>query len=437
MFSPFPNFKISGLTAEDLNTLISEGVAEGQFVEYKRTLVKPSKIANSIASFANSYGGWYIVGVEADKVRNCPLSIDGLTHQDSPDPASSIRDAIRHHLSPTPVFYTEVISLAGGHTVAVVCIPDRQEKPIISRDGRIYRRVADSSEPTFEHERHAIDRLVDEGRDYSKRFEDFCKDDRTCCRGESEDPWLHIYFRPSPDWVERPSVIKAEDLQALLSQCKEPVSVILASDVSASASIPFDVIGSGPGYTILGSVTGRPRHLNPLSIELHDNGWARLRIPLPFEELHHALQHSSHEWQSSVQITMQELAQADVPAKVLNSVATMHLIITLIGVYTKWLGETPAHTGFRYRIVVENAWRLLPFFDDAEWVKFVSKCGIHLGSKETVTIPSIAMPPSYFDPNSTVSLNMWIAIQTTLALGLPIDVALHCFGEDLQRNAAC
>ena len=65
-FNPFTKEIHEPLAIDDLSELITRKVAEGLYVEYKSTFQSNEKTARSIASFANSYGGWYIVGIEAE-----------------------------------------------------------------------------------------------------------------------------------------------------------------------------------------------------------------------------------------------------------------------------------------------------------------------------------------------------------------------------------
>ena len=56
MYNPF-NKNISEIEYDDLKKLIENDITEGWFIEYKGSFPKNKKIANSIASFANSEGG--------------------------------------------------------------------------------------------------------------------------------------------------------------------------------------------------------------------------------------------------------------------------------------------------------------------------------------------------------------------------------------------
>lgn len=55
----------SGISLHDLKQLINTG--EGTYLEFKRTISSPEKIAREISAFANSNGGTLLVGVNDDK----------------------------------------------------------------------------------------------------------------------------------------------------------------------------------------------------------------------------------------------------------------------------------------------------------------------------------------------------------------------------------
>jgi predicted HTH transcriptional regulator len=166
-YSPFKKSIRETLTPDDLQVLVTDSVAEGYFVEYKGTLLDSKKIAKSIASFANTYGGWYIVGVTTDG-HNVAQNIPGFSLDDHHDPIASVRDSIRSGIDPVPVFFSQVVTLAPKQVVLVVYVPGEQDTPFITRDGRIYRRVSDSSDPIPENQRSAVDRIVDQGRERAR-----------------------------------------------------------------------------------------------------------------------------------------------------------------------------------------------------------------------------------------------------------------------------
>src|SRR5437016_5394889 len=103
-YNPFDKPVREPLDARDLQQLVERSVAEGYYVEFKREPPSNDKIGHSLASLANSYGGWYIVGVETDE-HNIAKDICGFDTGHIPDPISKVRDIARSHIDPTPVFF--------------------------------------------------------------------------------------------------------------------------------------------------------------------------------------------------------------------------------------------------------------------------------------------------------------------------------------------
>ncbi len=64
MYLPNGEIVISDMTPADLRHLIQTG--EGTYLEFKKTIPSPEKIAREIAAFANTGGGTILVGVRDD-----------------------------------------------------------------------------------------------------------------------------------------------------------------------------------------------------------------------------------------------------------------------------------------------------------------------------------------------------------------------------------
>jgi len=69
--------EIRELKFSDIETLKENNIPEGAYIEYKSDFQSPIKIAHSIASFANMYGGWYIIGIKTDD-DNVPNDFPGF-----------------------------------------------------------------------------------------------------------------------------------------------------------------------------------------------------------------------------------------------------------------------------------------------------------------------------------------------------------------------
>lgn len=240
MFNPFDK-PIDSLREEDLQTLIGREVAEGLYVEYKREFPGNDKIGQSVASFANTYGGWYIVGIEADRQTNAAKVLVGIDLAVDKDPISKIREIAKSHIDPFPALETKLVQLSSGRSVLVVEIPDGQDKPFISRNGRIYRRQADSSDPVYEKDRYTIDQLYTEGKKFEEAFRKRLAEESELTPDDQRG-WLKLLISPYPPCVwKEPELMRQERLADLLKSSSQPRPISYYSSSDAwKGTIPFD-----------------------------------------------------------------------------------------------------------------------------------------------------------------------------------------------------
>ena len=280
-YNPFPRPFFENLTPEDLQLLVTNEVAEGYFVEYKQTFPKNLKIARSIASFANTNGGWYIVGVLEDGHQ--ATCICGFETSQYSDPIGKVREVVKSNIDPVPLFYPQVVRIDDAKAVLAVYVPGNQETPFITLDGRVYRRIADSSDPIMSTDRAALDRLIDQGSHATQSFIKFCTDERTFCEAESNLAWLQVYI--SPRLLQAPQPLKFDTttswLSALLSSSRTPVPIPLPTvEASATGILPLNLAQPTGQSVILRQVNTGMNSMNSMEIEIFYDGRAKLLIPL-------------------------------------------------------------------------------------------------------------------------------------------------------------
>lgn len=226
-FNPFDKAPGEKLTADDLNGLVEREVAEGYYVEYKGEFPKNDKIGRSLASLANTYGGWYFVGIEADKT-GIARNLKGFSLAEHRDPISKIQEIAKEQIDPTPVLYPQVVELPSGLYVLAVFVPGEQDTPFICRNGVVYRRIHESSDPIGENNRYALDRLYEGGKENEKDFARFCEVRRVLSDGENLNGWIQICIAPYPPGVANLShrgqfADPAPDLDKFLKMTQEPL----------------------------------------------------------------------------------------------------------------------------------------------------------------------------------------------------------------------
>jgi hypothetical protein len=429
-YNPFEKPVGEALQPEDLQLLITRQVAEGYYVEYKREMPNSTKIARSLASLANTYGGWYIVGVETDS-HNVATAVSGFNSTSCHDPISVVRDLVKHHIDPVPIFFPQVITLDTGNLVLTVYVPDKQETPFITKEGRIYRRTNDSSDPVPETSRYALDQLVERGKEVSKRFARFSKDERTFSKAE-EDGWLKIYISPYPfGLIEHPDVFSTSVIESLLEASKKPIQVPLFDkpENPISGNIEFNAAYPTPNSVVLRHTNIQNEAFNSLTIELDRFGRTKIFIPLQRVQL--------KDYDLSIirsplvhqQILNRIKAQPDGRSTHLHffDIGKAWLIIAvLVNYYLDWLGNSTTLTGFQVALELDEVWRYVPFYDFDSWGQHVEQFGLPVLMRDYVRFPEEEGKGRIISAEN----NLWIGLclNVGLACGLPPEFFASALG---------
>ncbi len=130
------------MTLKELKRLVSTG--EGLFLEFKRKMPAPERIAKEIVALANTKGGKVLLGVDDDG------SIRGV--KDIHEELFLFEKAVLEHCNPEVAFEVYAIPVTRRREVLVVDVPDSAEKPHFLTGGKngsprgvAYIRIADQS----------------------------------------------------------------------------------------------------------------------------------------------------------------------------------------------------------------------------------------------------------------------------------------------------
>jgi Schlafen, AlbA_2 len=152
--NPF-NKSISELKKEDIYGLRNREVAESLFVEYKAHV--PSHLGKHVAAFANTRGGWCILGVEADPDNHLPVEFPGISKSDWP--IEKIMDLVQASLGSMPIVHPRVVDVDGQNAIVVLKVDESPAPPHVYKDSRIYVRTPTGSDPIAEEDRHSINEM--------------------------------------------------------------------------------------------------------------------------------------------------------------------------------------------------------------------------------------------------------------------------------------
>ncbi len=201
MFSPFKDAHgapktLADVTYADLDQL--RDLEEGYVLEFKRSYspTVAKKIPKIVASFANSAGGWLVIGIADDDKSLCP--VPRLTA----DYSQIIGELCRRHISPTPRIDVRFIAdpASPEQGVIVVQVMEGDFPPYVA-DGVVDVREGSTSGPA------ASSALVElYGKATRRRLEvsAFCR--RTVFYADPSTPLFNLYmFRMGRRSAETPS----------------------------------------------------------------------------------------------------------------------------------------------------------------------------------------------------------------------------------------
>lgn len=439
-FNPFDKDIHENLEQTDINTLIEKEVSEGYFVEYKQDFPSKEKIAKSIASFANTYGGWFIVGIKTNE-RHLPVEVLGYNSSSLPDAITFIRQMVTALITPTPLFIPQVIRLDTGRDVLAVFVPKGQHTPFICWNGVIYRRNHESSEPVSEMNRYSLDQLIERGKEYESQIKAFCVDTRGRCKGEMELPSLAVYLIPTPLGTCRCNDImdgSFDVLRKYLSSTKECYNVtdFDGSSILKEISIPFDTALTSFNSIILRQANNNRNisHYNPLECEIFRNGCAKLLSYIPTTRSLGEARSGSYDTED-MRSTIDEASLPYIGFADSFRLIEMPILLSMLAWFIEFhnkIYDKCWYYNLEYRIEFNNMWRVIPFSDIPEWKKHVLEFGLPIINKSKISIPSeeqSTMSMSRDEQKKNYSIIFCGFVLK--ALGLPYDI----FVKSLLKNS--
>ena len=107
------------------------------FIEFKEENIRNTQLTKEISAFANSFGGYILLGVnDSKKIVGCSNKWTEL----------KINTIICNGISPTPHFDIKKFDLKNSKKLYIIKVEEGTNPPYITNDGYIYHRVSSSSD---------------------------------------------------------------------------------------------------------------------------------------------------------------------------------------------------------------------------------------------------------------------------------------------------
>lgn len=123
-------------------------IGETLFVE-RKVMAKPVRdiLGPAVASFANTLGGWVLLGVEDDRGAE-PGSVKGWAPKGRASAQDYVRDLLQNNVDPVPPFAAKVVHLEDGQSVGVVRVAESVDVPhVVAPTGSVWTRGQGGKEP--------------------------------------------------------------------------------------------------------------------------------------------------------------------------------------------------------------------------------------------------------------------------------------------------
>jgi len=421
------------ITIDDIRGLIGK-VDEGYYVEYKSKIPEKNlKIARSIASFANTYGGWYFLGIETDEANNA-FEISGISSRETADLIDKIRNTIKDNINPIPVFYIRSIELDPDKSVIIVFIPDNQDAPFVTSDGKTYIRIGDSSDRIKESDRYTLDKLYESSKEKRLKFSRFKDDQDEKSPVHNNVGFIKIYIQPYPmNSVSKFNIPMDEDVKALMEKSKNHVKIKLTESGSMSGNVPFTsghVSFSSIKLDQSSSPITQPRSF---ACEFFNDGRGKISIPLDIYEgltFDGINSFKSSEAKTALREKFSSNSNSLLNFRLFDYGKAIASTLILTGYYLDWLGSVEQVSGFNVAIKISNVNNFIPFFDTKEWATHVKEFGLPIISKSNISYPE-------FDDFNIIGGELskvedglftgpiYVAAIVGLMLGLPFNKFFH------------
>lgn len=425
-FNPF-GMPLSKVSSGEIYSLTAP---EGLYIDYKRSLVEKDKIAKAVSAFANTYGGFLIVGIEEDPKTNEPdqhFLLDESTKKQE-----TIRSAIVERIQPVPDFSTKAVQGKNPDGddgwVILVQVPESSQTPHIHYDGRVYRRRGESSNPLkFEEDPAIIDRLHERKRRWEEKRDDFCNTNNSITEyqaGGGEGPaWpvVELYFAPSTlgepvcsEVITEISEFKSivEESEWRIASESEDIDGSVGMSVSSIRTTSNGVeaqigLESPAGDTIL--------HHTPGTIRFFNDGGMKVFQPISRWT---NIDWSAPPWRQLNNRTA-ELDQISL----VNPADTLSAIISFFNSHVNlldrfgWFEREGSTMEFKARI--SNSYRMLPVYEEPWYDEFIRSHGIPVCYEEEINLPRHDPYPIRFNDDREVKDVYFYIWEILSALGIP------------------
>lgn len=258
------------LRFSDIVALLSGDDDETMFFEYKNDKISTREVAEEVCAFANTYGGYLLLGVEDDK------SITGCSQWTEQKIHTTLHDSI----TPTPVFDVRKFKSQNG-VIYVIRIEEGSLPPYITGRGKILQRVSSGSYTV--KDTYSLNQMFNKRKDELDKIEQKISIDEISINSSVPDnlcAYLDLGFSPCFHDVQK---VKSDFFKADIKQIAKYVKGALTSFTISRFGFSLLITSGEISANRNGVKTAAPAGVNNF-IEIMCDGSVRCRICFAHEE---------------------------------------------------------------------------------------------------------------------------------------------------------
>ena len=380
---------------EDLAAL--RKVGEGWYVDYKRDAIDCAAFAKHLSAFANQYGGWLFLGIDESRDSDrVAASFPGIESAQVNRIVEVLGAAANHHVSP-PVHFehkaingpVEAIGLPADRAVLVIGTPEGLRPPYVHSSGRIYRRLADRSEPKPETDQAALVHLWRRRERATSRLTDFVSRTPRLSESETGNAWVHVFLLADPLFERRTPGLTFDDFRTALTDAEQ----------AGGVGLPMDTFFSTADGFVARQERGNDPALYTLTLRWWHDENLRASIPINVLPLTEFEQSSSrYEHANEYSRVVRERGFSEI--RVADLSIFVHALAGVLHCYAHLLSGIDGGRDVSACAVIQHALRISPFIDDAAFVEDMRTLGVPVVEEEEIRVPR------YVDFSSLLRIHM-------------------------------
>ena len=434
-FDPF-NKPLRDLGLSDLDLLADNNISEGVYIEYKRSLPSNQSIAKVIASFANTHGGYFVIGVAEEEITNIASGQIGINIDEHPNPKETIRHIVRDHLDPSPNYTTRLLRRQDyeNYALAILEVPESQDAPHVHSSGKIYTRTGEGSDPiSAETDRWTIDKMYERREEWNRQIQNFCQLGLTFTQGQAGTtehqadgtPFLEIYGIPSSlgRSVCSDLIKNIDDFRSILEESPlflPEIDSVDTDDVEFSLGREYDSYRASSGAVVaqqfFESNQGRDPASTPGTVKFFEDGGLKVLLSVPLIDSPRRYAGPWERFQQETDGNMDYIRFVDADEMLLKVYTLLNSYLHLLK-ECGWKNESARTLQFKAR--TRNGYRTALMFNELWYSEYIDEYGVPILYENRVEIPREGTRPLYSVEGEEYDGIIKCLLRVVEAFGLP------------------